>query len=184
MNYSVKDPAGGSFEIEIPESVLTRPPAPGEFFEVRLAGAKAPLRAAFLGDGESILVGTQVVRLPRSFQAGKRGAFRFRFGAAGAPRTLNVTPVRPVEPKRTAASLGGGPLKSPMTGKVLAVNAAEGGTVKEGDVLVVIEAMKMENRILCECDGTVRSVSAKPGQAVATGDVLLVVEPAQASPEA
>jgi len=40
--------------------------------------------------------------------------------------------------------------------------------------------MKMENRILCEGDGTVRNVTAKPGQAVTTGEILLVVEPAEA----
>ena len=178
MKFMVKDPHAGQMEVEVPQTVLSRPPAAGEWFEVKTPqGTK---RAVFLGDGESLLVGNTVVRMPRGFHVGKKNAYRFRFGASGAPRSLTISAIRPVEPKRTAASMGGGPLKSPMTGKVLAVNASEGQKVKEGDVLVIIEAMKMENRILCEGDGTVRSVVAKPGQAVTTGEVLLVVDPAGA----
>lgn len=196
MKFTVKNPHDdASLVVELPDSALARPPAAGEAFTVKVfaaapnpapapsaapAGAVAApraLEARFLGDGQSLLLGTTVVRLPRDFHTGKRGAYRFRFGDVAVPRALNVTPVRPVEPKKTAASLGGGPLKSPMTGKVLAVPAADGAPVKEGDVLVVIEAMKMENRILAECEGHVRGVQVKPGQAVTVGEVLLTVEP-------
>jgi biotin carboxyl carrier protein len=181
MKFTVKNPHdAGSFVIDIPDSVVARPPAPGERFVVLVTPEGAPaeaLEAAFIGDGESLLLGTRVVRLPTRFVTGKRGIHRFRLGEVATARSLLVTPVRPVEPKKSAASLGGGPLKSPMTGKVLAVNVADGALVKEGEVLVVIEAMKMENRIIAECDGKVKGVLAKPGTAVTTGEVLLTVEP-------
>ena len=189
MKFTVKNAHDAqSYTVEIPDSVLTRPPARGEPFEVRLhpasggdadkAQAPLALPATFLGDGESLLIGTDVVRIPMRFHEGKRDTFRFRLGGSLSPRGLQVSIVRPVEPKKSVAALGGGPLKSPMTGKVLSVNAVEGATVKEGDVLLIIEAMKMENRVVAECDGTVRSVRAKAGTAVTSGEILLSIEPA------
>lgn len=172
-------PPQGEYVVEIPDAVVAHPPARGEPFDVKVDdnGTKSTLKASFLGDGESLLIGTRVVRLPSNFHTGKRGLYRFRLGEVASPRSLSVLAVRPVEPKKTAASLGGGPLKSPMTGKVLAVNVAEGAAVKEGDVLLTIEAMKMENRIVAECDGTVKTLQAKAGSAVTTGEILLTVEP-------
>jgi biotin carboxyl carrier protein len=169
----------GEFVVELPEAVVAHPPARGESFDVKVSekGKTTSLKAMFLGDGESVLVGTRIVRLPTNFHAGKRGLYRFRLGEVASPRSLLVRAVRPVEPKKTAASLGGGPLKSPMTGKVLMVNVSEGSAVKEGDVLLTIEAMKMENRIVAECDGMVKALQAKAGSAVTTGEVLLTVEP-------
>lgn len=60
---------------------------------------------------------------------------------------------------------------SPMPGNILSVNVTEGQTVNKGDVLMVLEAMKMENEIMAPVSGTVSSVIAK-GSAVETGAVL------------
>ena len=57
----------------------------------------------------------------------------------------------------------------------LSVNVTNGATVKKGDVLMVLEAMKMENEIMSPCDGTVTSVNVSKGAAVETGAVLCVI---------
>ena len=74
-----------------------------------------------------------------------------------------------------AASVSGTPVKSPMPGTILKVKASLNSSVKKGDVLVVLEAMKMENDIVAPCDGTVKSLNIAQGQSVNTGDVLAVL---------
>jgi len=61
---------------------------------------------------------------------------------------------------------------APMPGTVLDVKVAQGASVKKGDLLLILEAMKMENEILAPRDGQVASVSATKGAAVQNGDVL------------
>ena len=80
-----------------------------------------------------------------------------------------------------AAGVGGrgaaGPeLMSPMAGKIVAVSVAEGDIVQEGDVVVIVEAMKMENDLKAHLTGTVTSVGVAAGQAVEIGDVLISIE--------
>ena len=60
-----------------------------------------------------------------------------------------------------------------MQGKILKVNATAGAAVKKGDVLVVLEAMKMENEICAPQDGTVATVECSVGDSVVTGKVLV-----------
>lgn len=61
-----------------------------------------------------------------------------------------------------------------MPGTVLSVNVSVGASVKAGDILLILEAMKMENEIVAPCDGTVRQIAAK-GSSVATDELLAVV---------
>ena len=70
-----------------------------------------------------------------------------------------------------AAPAGGANVIAPMPGTVLNVVAPVGTAVKAGDVILILEAMKMENDIVAPCDGTVASVAAK-GTSVNTDDVL------------
>ena len=63
-----------------------------------------------------------------------------------------------------------------MPGNILAVNVTAGQAVKKGDVLMVLEAMKMENEIMCPRDGRVISVSAAKGASVESGTVLCVIQ--------
>ena len=74
-----------------------------------------------------------------------------------------------------AAPAGGESVKSPMPGTILAVKKNVGEAVKAGDVIVVLEAMKMENDIVAPCDGTVKSINAPKGTNVNTDDVLAVI---------
>ena len=71
-----------------------------------------------------------------------------------------------------AASAGATAVNAPLPGNILKVKATQGSAVKKGDLLCVLEAMKMENEILAPADGTVTAVYAKEGTSVNTGDVL------------
>ena len=62
-----------------------------------------------------------------------------------------------------------------MPGSILAVKASVGQAVKAGDVLVVLEAMKMENDIVASCDGTVKEILVTKGATVNTDDVLAII---------
>lgn len=64
---------------------------------------------------------------------------------------------------------------SPLPGNVLDVKVSVGQAVKAGQVLVIIEAMKMENEVAAPCDGVVKQIVASKGAVVATGDALLVI---------
>ncbi len=64
---------------------------------------------------------------------------------------------------------------APMPGTVLKINVSNGQSVKKGDVLLVLEAMKMENEITSPEDGTVSSVSVAKGASVNSGDLLVVI---------
>lgn len=92
-------------------------------------------------------------------------------GAAPAAAPAAAAAPAPV----AAAPAGGEKVVSPMPGTILSVNVSNGQAVKKGDVLFVLEAMKMENEIMASCDGTVSSVSAAKGAAVDTGALLCVI---------
>ena len=75
-----------------------------------------------------------------------------------------------------AAPAGGETVSAPMPGTILAVNVQNGASVKKGDVLFVLEAMKMENEIMAACDGTVAGVAVAKGATVSSGDVLCSIQ--------
>ena len=85
--------------------------------------------------------------------------------AAPAPVAAAPAPV-------ASAPAGGEAIKAPMPGTILKVNVSNGQAVKKGDVLFVLEAMKMENEIMAPCDGTVASVGVASGASVENGTVL------------
>ena len=67
---------------------------------------------------------------------------------------------------------GGVKVASPMPGKILAVKSSVGQAVKKGDVIMILEAMKMENEIVAPEDGTVASINVAVGDSVESGDTL------------
>nr|WP_314462587.1 biotin/lipoyl-containing protein [uncultured Clostridium sp.] len=77
-------------------------------------------------------------------------------------------------PKKEAAKGPEGSVKvtAPMPGKILGVKASAGQTVKRGDVLIILEAMKMENEIVAPSDGTIASIQAAVGDSVEAGATL------------
>lgn len=89
-----------------------------------------------------------------------------------APKTEEA-PAAPSAPAAPTAS--GTQVKAPMPGSILAVKASVGQAVKAGDVLVVLEAMKMENDIVASCDGTVKEILVTKGATVNTDDVLAII---------
>jgi len=91
-----------------------------------------------------------------------------------------AAPAAPAEapaaaPAVTPVSADGTQVKAPMPGTILAVKKNVGEAVKAGDVIVVLEAMKMENDIVAPCDGTVKSINAPKGSTVNTDDVIAVI---------
>jgi biotin carboxyl carrier protein len=82
-----------------------------------------------------------------------------------------AAPTAPATPVASAPA-GGETIKAPMPGTILKVNVSNGQAVKKGDVLFVLEAMKMENEIMAPCDGTVSAVSVANGASVENGTAL------------
>ena len=93
--------------------------------------------------------------------------------AAAAP--VAAAPAAPAAPV-AAAPAGGEKVSAPMPGNILAVNVAAGDAVKRGQVLMILEAMKMENEIMAPCDGTIASVHTSKGSAVESGALLCVIQ--------
>lgn len=91
--------------------------------------------------------------------------------AAPAPTPATAPAAAPAAP----VSGGKETVSSPMPSNILAVNVANGAAVKKGDVLMILEAMKMENEIMSPCDGTILSVNVTKGASVETGAVLCVI---------
>ncbi len=93
--------------------------------------------------------------------------------AAPAPAASAAAPA--AAPAAPAVTASGEPVNSPMPGTILRVEVAQGAAVKEGQLLVVLEAMKMENEILAPKDGTVAQVVVQKGSHVETGSPLIVL---------
>ena len=92
-----------------------------------------------------------------------------------APAAGAAAPQAPAAPKAPAAPAGGQQIKAPMPGTILDVRVQAGQAIKKGQVLVILEAMKMENEIQAPCDGTVTSVSVKKGDSVETQALICTI---------
>ncbi len=96
--------------------------------------------------------------------------------APAAPAAPAAAPAAAAPAAPAAAPVAGGePITAPMPGTVLSVKTSAGAAVKAGDVLVILEAMKMENEIVAPRDGTVAQVVAAQGSTVDTGATLVVL---------
>lgn len=96
---------------------------------------------------------------------------------AAAPVVTSVAPAAPVAAAATlvaasAGTQGSVKVESPMPGKILAVKKNVGDNVKSGDVILILEAMKMENEIVAPQDGTIASINVSVGDAVESGTTL------------
>lgn len=124
----------------------------GRTYEVEVEAGKAML----LDEYEAIVPAAAPVAAP---------------AAAPAPVAAPAAAPAPA----AAAPVAGDAVTAPMPGNILKVNVTPGQTVKEGDVLVVLEAMKMENEILAPKACTVKQVLVSKGSTVDTGATLVVL---------
>ena len=88
---------------------------------------------------------------------------------AAAPKAAPAPAAAPV------VAGAGESVKAPMPGTILDVKVSVGQSVKNGDVLCILEAMKMENEIMAPCDGVVSGITATKGTAVESGALLCVI---------
>jgi len=166
---------------EIGDNILANGLHTGRTFKAKRLNAElAPdgeLDVRLHGDGRSLLVGNRAIPFAGNGRMLRGNDVRIKMGGPSTFRKLAVETIKPIAPKKTAASLGGGDQKSPLTGKVLSVLVQNDQEVCEGDVLCTIEAMKMENRILSEGNGTVKNLKVSSGQNVSVGDMLCFIQP-------
>ena len=99
-----------------------------------------------------------------------------------APKPVARPSVAPTAPAAApaaapapAAAGAGSPIKAPLPGTIIELKVNVGDTVKQGDVVLVLEAMKMQNNIESEYNGTVTSITVKQGETVMEGAVLLTI---------
>jgi len=95
--------------------------------------------------------------------------------AAPAPAAAEA-PAAPAPAAAPVAAGAGDPVKAPMPGTILDVRTAVNQTVKEGDILFILEAMKMENEIVAPKSGTVTSVTVNKGASVQTDQVIATIQ--------
>ena len=96
-------------------------------------------------------------------------------GAASAPRAAAPAPkAAPAAPKAAApaGAQGSVAVTAPMPGKILGIKAEPGKAVAKGEVIIILEAMKMENEIVAPSDGTIASINVSVGDSVEAGATL------------
>ncbi len=93
--------------------------------------------------------------------------------AAPAPAPV---PAAAPAPKAAGGADGSVKVTAPMPGKILTVKASVGADVKKGDVLLLLEAMKMENEVVAPQDGKVASINVNSGDMVESGDILATMD--------
>lgn len=127
-------------------------------------------------EGSAMLIDEYELAAPAA-PAAPVAAARHTADMLHAPRpAAPAAPVVAAPAAAPAAGLAAGEVvKSPMPGNILKINAVQGQAVKEGDVLVVLEAMKMENDVVAPRDGTVAQVVVAKGAVVETGSPLVVL---------
>ena len=92
--------------------------------------------------------------------------------AGGVAPVAAPVAAAPAAPAPAAGGAGSVKVSSPMPGKILAVKANVGDSVKKGQVILILEAMKMENEVVAPEDGTIASIDVTVGASVESGDTL------------
>ncbi len=96
--------------------------------------------------------------------------------AAPRPAAKPAAAAKPAQAAPSVAPAGAATITSPMPGNIWKVLVKEGEAVKEGQVLIILEAMKMENEIMAPADGVVASIHVKEGASVNGGDLLVALK--------
>ena len=98
-----------------------------------------------------------------------------RPAAAPAPKPAAAPAPAPAAAPKVAAGAGEHSIDAPMPGKVIKLVANEGQSVKAGDVILVLEAMKMQNEIAADTDGVIKKFNVAPGQSVKAHESLAII---------
>ena len=123
------------------------------------------------------------IEMQKPINAAKHPALANTKRSASAPAApvapVAAAPVQPAakpQPAQPAATAGAGtPVKAPLPGTINAINVKVGDTVAVGDVVIILEAMKMQNNIEAENAGTVTSILVNQGDTVMEGAVMLTI---------
>ncbi|AIF69987.1 acetyl-CoA carboxylase [Palaeococcus pacificus DY20341] len=140
---------GVSYEVEIEE-------LGGGKFKVSFEGESYEVQAKDLGIPMTAMHAPAEVQVPSA--------------PVSAPSPV---PAAPIEAPKPQVSAGGNAVTAPMPGKILKVLVKEGDSVKTGQGLLILEAMKMENEIPSPVDGVVKTIHVKEGDTVDTGQLLI-----------
>ena len=127
-----------------------------------------------IGDIEDNIAHVEVNGTPYKVEMEKAPKVVVKPVARPAATSAPAAPATPVV-KPAAASTGKSGVKSPLPGVILDIKVNVGDTVKRGQTIIILEAMKMENDVNAPCDGKVLSVNTTKGSAVETGAVLAVI---------
>ena len=113
------------------------------------------------------------VEMPQSERKVQRLAAPAAAPKAAAPVAKAAPAPAPAAP---AASAGGRPVNAPLPGVVIKINAKVGDKVSTGDTILVLEAMKMENNITADSNGTIKAILCKEGDQVQSGQALVELD--------
>jgi len=94
---------------------------------------------------------------------------------APAPKAAPMPKAAPVPKAAVAQPAGSGDVTAPMPGSVLSIAVSEGQQVKEGQLLLIFEAMKMENELMAPCSGTIKKIHVTKGTALESGMLLVSI---------
>lgn len=95
--------------------------------------------------------------------------------AAYTPPTASAPKSFTSKSAPAATAAGGNNVTAPMPGTILDIKVSQGQSVKKGDVICVLEAMKMENDIPAPCDGVIASINVQKGASVAVSDIIAII---------
>jgi len=172
VNYEVREKKGASTRVALRET--------GEgLYEITLDGRTVHVDA--VRSGPTIY---SIIEDGQQFEAmiDERGAHGFDVLVAGRIFHLEAVDERTQLLAGSAAVVATGPqtVVAEMPGKVVKLNVAPGASVREGQGVVIVEAMKMENEIRSPIEGVVKEIAVSEGQTVEAGETLFVVEPPRA----
>jgi len=141
-------------------------------------GRTIPLRVEEQGSYYTVYIGDRVfqVEVPKEIGSSNKVAVDAKCYQIALEGQVKTSAPRPRPSARRPVALSSGSVTAPIAGRVLRVFVEVGQGVKEGDVLLILEAMKMENELRAPKEGLVKDVAIVPGARVNEGELLLVIE--------